>query len=480
MLGITQKHFIRNVRKSRNLYQNLKPITQKLLKEKLYHLVSKYPQSGLYEKNYTQLERTQMFISYVHYLHNELNKKNDSPKFLKIIREFEICTEKSQYDGVWLCDTLLGKQYDHSANHLNKYRYVKNLIKQFEQQTSVDKAGSTYCRYSSIVNNKNITDKKNSIIDEKKLYKIRLDLEKKHDESTVNNKMINIIAKRQNQVDKIQFLEKYCTKEKTLEKLRHDLISDQKYQYWYKLKTIWIKYGFDKIQDCVNNHIIENIEKNKKNGSNFEIVAGSKIKYILNEKYNISIDNIDVLTNVILTFNNKCVGEIDLLSLNKTTNEVLAIIEVKCNIHDISYANKQLIKIFDFIGYNRDRPQYVNYDTIKKIISINSKKNNSYTYDSYHQILKITPFTEPLIFTTIPNKSDNTGLSLENIRAISDLISNDKIIAEIAFDGVCEPIKYDYIWNIMIKILNTNKCNDYDSPVNMVKQFNDCLIVSDE
>jgi len=450
------------------LKSKLKPnrsLSQKALREELYQAVVKYPKTGLYEINHSRTERTKMFIDYVHYLYTEISRKHNALMFSKIIKDFETIMASSGDDGLWLCNALTNNLYMPTDINFNKSRYISNLVNTYEQNTTIDKAGSTYSRYVSIKTNKDLMCRKSMIVSDEKIQEIKINLKRKYDDMIVDEKINEIYEQRQKKLDNIEFLGQDQVKRARLNNLHSSLENDKKYQHWAKLQKIWNKYGFDKIQEDVNLRNIDNSKRNRNNGINFERSAEQQIKAVLTEKYSLLEEDIIIISNIEITYPGEyhCAGEIDLLAVNKRTNNVLAIIEVKHNVHDINYAYRQLQKIFKFIEEHKGKSSCILLPPL--ILNI---VNNT------------TPDTEGLILTMVPGESDNTGTSLQNIRAIADLISNDAIITKMAIEKACEPVNYDYVWDTMMIILNTSDNYDYDSPVNMIERYDNCLIVLNE
>lgn len=424
------------------------------LKRKLKNIIQSYPKTGLYETHYPKPQRIHMFISYVHNLCNKLKNKNSYIHFEQIINEFELLIDNS--------DNIIIQPYNKSANHFYKHRLIKKIISNHENMTSINKAGSNYAQYKLIKTGKDVSNLRNMIVTDKKLFTIKSNLAKKYyDGAIIDTKFNDILSIQKQKLQKITILQQ--TKKERLKTIRYVLKNDSQYQQWCNLHKNWKMHGYDKIQEKVNKQTTINGEKNGICGLRFELIAKLKIKILLAEKYNMPINDIGTINNVnIKQIESKITGEIDIAAFNKNTKNILALIEVKHNMHDIGYADKQL----------------------QKILSIMTNKKQKYITEPNTKMLqmnKITSNTELLILTTIPNSNDNTfdnlGTSIETIRTICDLIADDTIIEKIAYDGYCDNNNYDHVWNIMMKLSECDLSRNYDSPNNMFKQLNERLII---
>lgn len=477
--------------------------SQTELKNRLYQIVRTYPKTGLYEKEYSRTQRIEMFIDYVYYQHNELKNKKSYIISSEIIRDFEMCMISATNDDhwLWLCDNLTqDHSYPHNpldyeanlspeigypqtlsslrladfpketrynqlcnktSNPLYKWRYIKKLVASYEIRTSSDKAGANYNRYVLIETDKDIENMRNTLITDKKLQEIRANLEKKYSNNLVIEQKINeIIAKQKQKLAGIAFFEQ--TKYERLEKMQFILKGDDKYQHWSELQRIWKKHNFGKIQESVNKLIHENCEKYRISGLNFESFAKIKIKSLLAERYGISVNEIDTVENIIIKQSDGFIGEIDIMAINKRTNKILALIEVKNNSHDIGYANKQLQRILSIIT---DQEEVLKCSHSSQILNQN----------------RITSNTELLILTRLPSDDDRIGTSIETVREISNMIADDDIMEKIAFEGVCRQNNHDHVWNIMMNLLAADiSLRDYDGPFNIIKRFDDRLLILTE
>jgi len=412
---------------------------------KYHSIITKYPKTGLYETDYTPNQRTNMFIKYVHNLYNDPNVKRKTTFYTNIINDFDTIINTSRNMN-WLCNAL-SVPLPYNNNTLGRYDkmiYIKNLIDRFEKSTAIDKAGSSYIKYDAILSDRDISNKRKNLINESKLQTIKQTLEKTHDPLTVDLKMKIIRADIASKLKLIQSLEQSDTKLNRLIKVEEMLRSDPPYQHWSKLKQVWTDCGLDKIQTKINQHSKNTNESRKIKGSMFESRCRSVIHNLLAERYIQTV--INITSNIVIKHLKQHIGEIDILAINNVTNEVLAIIEIKHNINDISHAHNQLQNIFNFI--------------------------------KQHELYQTSSNTEQLILTTVSDDpTDVMNTSMYDVYTILDMIHTDDVINQIANSGSCKQKDYKHIWTIMNQILKTNAHHGYDSPINMCRRYGDRLII---
>lgn len=376
--------------------------------DKLIHLYSLTPETGLYSINNDKITQVKIFLRYVQFLKKCLY---NSPRLIELRKLTQIMQNiqiTNPTESQWLFEYL-------NVSYNDKQIRFDDLLKSYDTKSSVNNAGKLYTKY---LKSKQIIEK--CPYDSNKIKKIRIGLTKKYSESEVSSRLATILESTKIQRDEFK-------KENT--RLFNMLQQDSTYISWNKMNNLWFNLGFSDLASSFHKLDTDNGAIRSTHGNSLEFASIDTVLQFFSENYNISQNDLHIVKNVVIKASPKeTIGEIDMIVINNLTNTIIGFVEVKSGIYDIPYAIEQLEKIVQCLKTNPNIIKIKLDELIRMVVVTSIPPHNPITGASYSDVQLISSAlfskTDVRLKNIINAIENNIDLNANQIDNVYEILSN--------------------------------------------------------
>lgn len=375
---------------------------QTILRSRLLDIYSKIPKTGLYDVNLDPRKQVTIFLRYLRFLHKQLY---NGPRNTELRRLTELAKNAKidRTDDYVKLYALLDLNPDEVTFDV--------VLKRYQEKSNSKNAGkkySTMCRMLDTIEHNQMTTEK--------LEKIKTELEKKYPPEEVNNKLIEIVDESEMQTMQIK---------KSIDKMKSDLHTDENYQHWKDVIGCWYRLGYSELEKSYRDLDKGSGEHRSNNGLNLVDTCESYVIETVAGRCNIKKEDLKVIREI-YTYGLKdptapqkmkyASGEIDMILLDCSKGEIVAVVEVKAGIYDIPYAIEQINRTQKFFNDIQNLS-----DKLGRIIPLSyylrTKSETKITTN-----IRCSSDMIYLVVTTLPIHTPSTGASFSDVQLMSKLL----------------------------------------------------------
>lgn len=413
----------------------------------LLRLYRSVPRTGLYDSQMKDEEQVLLFLRYLKFLKQQLR---DGPRNTELRRLTECAEQIRQHfknETEHLFDLL-----DYKIDQNKGIDFVE-LMETYQRAIEVKNAGVTYKKYIKAQNQST-----NESLSSEKLKEIKTALEQKYP-NDVDSKIEHILwthRERQNQaLNTIQICEDI-------------LLSDPMYQRWIRIQKLWKELGFKDLVASYHTLDTETGTVRSSHGNNLEFLCTERILQVVSQRTAIPVQELTIVRNVLIKYKKVISCEIDIIIVHEGV--IVACVEVKCGIYDVSNAIQQLAII---------KQKLVHTDSKMRLIAKNSNDQDllDRLKKDFNNFMNNAHY---LVVTTIPQHMPVTGTSFSDLQLISESLFNktDRWLSNIVdtFDDVI--LSEDLIVRISTLIESIRqRMNNHIDPSLAIRMLGDDLII---
>lgn len=365
-------------------------MSQTKLKNTLVNLYESLPRTGLYDSKEDIRNQVVIFLKYVKFLKNQLY---EGPRNI-CLRRLSKMVDQIRTESKLESDKLFGLM------NIDTFPVdFVHLMETYEKESDIQNAGNTYKQYL-----KALTKSTTNPYTPEKLKWIEKNLQKKYiDTQPMVVKIMDAHAKLQ-------------TENALLAQRYEDMLkTDPSYQRWDTIRSLWTTLGFADLAKMYHDLDTDTGNIRSRHGNSLEYLCTDMILCVVAGRCHIPVSELKVIRNILIKQSKSMIGEIDIIVVHG--DQIVACIEVKSGIYDISNAMEQLANIKLIVQHPESKTKFLVQDgTLIDTLtdtpqSANILKNKTLKDDALF-----------LVVTTIPQHKPVTGVSFSDLQIISQVL----------------------------------------------------------